>query len=357
MSETAVDLLVWTAIAFCASQSALFSGLNLAFFGVSRLRLETEAATGDRQAQRVLRLRRDPNLLLATILWGNVAINVLLTMMTNAQLPRVAAFFVSTMVITFLGEVVPQAYFSRHPKKMASLLAPILGVYRWLLTPFNWPTARMLDLWLGGESPRYFRERDLEELLKRHAAASEADDVSKLEGFGAANFLALDDIAMEDEGELVDPESVITLYFEGGRPMLPPVEASPYDPLIRRIASSGKKWVVLADADAQPQLVLDANGFLRQALLDPSPPDVLAFCHRPIVVEDPKGPLGAAIQRFEVKTDHPEDDVIDRDIILLWTEQARVITGTDILGRLLRGIVKPETGSSAAAAAAPDEAP
>lgn len=32
-----------TAIAFCVSQSALFSGLNLAFLSLSRLRLGTEA--------------------------------------------------------------------------------------------------------------------------------------------------------------------------------------------------------------------------------------------------------------------------------------------------------------------------
>jgi hypothetical protein len=31
--------------------------------------------------------------------------------------------------------------------------------------------------------------------------------------------------------------------------------------------------------------------------------------------------------------------VIDEDIILLWGETKRVITGADILGRLMRGIV------------------
>ena len=37
-----------------------------------------------------------------------------------------------------------------------------------------------------------------------------------------------------------------------------------------------------------------------------------------------------------------EDDVIDEDIILLWGEEKKVITGSDILGRLLRGIVRNE---------------
>jgi hypothetical protein len=31
------------------------------------------------------------------------------------------------------------------------------------------------------------------------------------------------------------------------------------------------------------------------------------------------------------------DDVIDHDLILLWSDEKRVITGADILGRLMRG--------------------
>lgn len=42
-------------------------------------------------------------------------------------------------------------------------------------------------------------------------------------------------------------------------------------------------------------------------------------------------------------TEHAEDDVIDEDIILLWGEEKKVITGSDILGSLLRGIVRNET--------------
>jgi len=37
-----------------------------------------------------------------------------------------------------------------------------------------------------------------------------------------------------------------------------------------------------------------------------------------------------------------DDDVIDQDIILFWGDKKLVVTGSDILGRLLRGIVKLE---------------
>ena len=72
---------IWIGIAFCISQSAIFSGLNLAIFSISKLRLEVEAAGGNRDAGEVLALRKDSNLTLATVLWGNVTINVLLTLL------------------------------------------------------------------------------------------------------------------------------------------------------------------------------------------------------------------------------------------------------------------------------------
>ena len=52
------DLLTWIGIAFCITQSAIFSGLNLAIFSVSKLRLEVEAAGGNRNAALVLNLRK-----------------------------------------------------------------------------------------------------------------------------------------------------------------------------------------------------------------------------------------------------------------------------------------------------------
>jgi CBS domain containing-hemolysin-like protein len=80
------NALTWVGILFCLSQSAMFSGLNLAMFSVSRLRLEIESSQANRQAATILAMREQSNHLLATILWGNVAINVLLTLLSNSVL-------------------------------------------------------------------------------------------------------------------------------------------------------------------------------------------------------------------------------------------------------------------------------
>lgn len=332
-----MNTVTWIGIAFCLSQSALFSGLNLAVFSIGRLRLEVDAAGGDAAAVRVLALRRDPNFLLATILWGNVCANVLLTLLADSVLTGVAAFFFSTVIITFLGEIFPQAYFSRRAVRIAASCAPLLRFYQLLLYPVARPSAWLLDRMVGPESITFFRERDFRELIRKHVEAGESE-MSHIEGAGAINFLELDDVLLALEGEAVDPRSVISLPVKQGRPVLPEFQRAAGDPFLQRVQASGKKWVIITDPAGEPCLVMDAHRFLRGALFGGTAFNPDAHWHRPIVVRNPSTPLGEIIGRLKVRPQSPEDDVVDEDFILLWGGQKRVITGSDILGRLLRGI-------------------
>ncbi len=121
--------------------------------------------------------------------------------------------------------------------------------------------------------------------------------------------------------------------------MLPKFERSPDDPFLRRLDASGKKWVIIVDTSGRPSFVLDAHNFLRDSLFNAMRVDPEIYWHRPIVVTDMRTPLGSVIGRMRVKPEHPEDDVIDNDLILVWGHEKRIITGADLLGRLLRGIV------------------
>ena len=227
------NVAVWIGIAFCITQSAIFSGLNLAVFSVTKLRLEVAAAGGNHDAVELLALRKDSNLTLATVLWGNVTINVLLTLLSDSVLAGVGAFVFSTIVITLFGEIFPQAYFSRHALRMAGRVAPVLKLYRVLLFPVAKPTAIILNWWLGREGVTFLRERDFRAFITKHVGAVGAD-VGQLEAIGALNFLDLDDILVKDEGEPIDPRSVVTLPIANGRPLLPTFERSPNDPFLRK---------------------------------------------------------------------------------------------------------------------------
>lgn len=342
-SLSATQVSIWIGIALCTSQAAMFSGLNLAIFSVSRLRLEVEAAGGSRDALRLLELRRDANFTLAGVLWGNVAINVLLTLLSNSVLAGVSAFLFSTVVITLLGEIAPQAYFARHALRIAARLRPLLNIYLVLLYPVAKPTALLLDWWVGPEAITFFRERDFRALIMKHVE-TRGGEVSQLEGIGALNFLDLDDIAVAQEGEPLDPRSVVVLPTgEDGRPVLPRFERSPADPFLRRLNASGKKWVIITDPSGAPRMVLDAHHFLRDVLFEAKHTGPEPYWHRPIVVTDLHTRLGDVIGRMRVYPEHPGDDVIDRDLILVWGRRhKRIITGADLLGRLLRGIAVGE---------------
>ncbi len=336
-----MDALIWIGIGFCITQSAMFSGLNLALFSVSRLRLEVEASRKNPHAVKTLALRKDSNLLLTTVLWGNVGINVLLTLLSDSVLAGVSAFLFSTVVITLLGEIMPQAYFSRHALRMASLFEPALKFYRIILYPVAKPPAMLLDRWLGPEGIHYFRERDLRELIKKHMEASETD-IDHVEGKGALNFLAMDDMLVAEEGEPLDPKSVVILPFVKDMPVFPKFQGSPSDPFLQQVEASGKKWVIISNAAGKPKLVLDSDGFLRAAFFHQGKVNPYIYCHRPIIISDTTSPLGEVIMHLKVKPDRPGDDVIDKDIILVWGATNRVITGADILGLLLRGITGRE---------------
>ena len=340
MGESVETVLIWLGVLLCLSQSAMFSGLNLAFFSLSRLQLEILDADGDKRAARVLALRKDASLLLATILWGNVGINVLLTLLVGSVLFGALAFIFSTVIITFGGEILPQAYFSRNALRMASLLAPALRAYQILLLPVALPSARMLDALLGREEVTFYREEELRQLIHHHMEEPGAAEVDYVEAMGALNFLALDDITVAEEGEPLDAESVIELQFRGPgqtRPALPDVSGID-DPFVERVNRSGRKWAILTDPDGEPRLALDADGFVRDVVVHGSEAVVAHHCHRPVIVLDPTMPLGHVIGRLQAAGQRSDDDVIDNDVVLLWGEVPRIITGADILGRLLRGI-------------------
>jgi len=331
----------WLGVIACIAQSALFAGLNIAVFSLSLLRLQIEADGGNVDASKVLLLRRNANQVLATIIWGNVTTNVLLTLLSDSVLTGIGAFFFSAFAITLLGEIIPQAYFSRNALRMTSRFLSFLTFYRVVLYPLAKPTALLLDWWLGVEGIGYMREQDVRLLIARHGASG--GDIGRLEATGAQNFLDLDDISVCDEGELVDARSILSLPLANQRCVLPRFERSPNDSFLRQVDASGMKWVIITDiASGEPVFVLDAHHFLRDALFNELAVDPTIYWHRPIVVRDTKARLGDVIGRMKVVQKRPDDDVIENDLILVWGSQRRIITGSDLLGRLLRGIATVE---------------
>ena len=246
---------IWLGIAACLVQSGLFAGLNLAVFSLSQLRLQIEVDGGNTDAASVLQLRKSSNQVLATVIWGNVSTNVLLTILSDSVLAGVEAFLFSAVVITLLGEIIPQAYFSRNAMRMTARFLPFLNFYLVVLFPLTKPTAMLLDWWLGKEGISYLAEKDVRALIARSAASG--GDIGRLEATGARNFLDLDDVPVTDEGEPVHAQSIISLPLQNSRCVLPKFDRSPGDPFLRQVDASGKKWVIVTDPQGEPVFVLE----------------------------------------------------------------------------------------------------
>jgi metal transporter CNNM len=333
------ETIIWLGIFLCITQSAMFSGLNLAFFSIPRLRLEIEASNNNISAIKVLSLRKNSNFLLATVLWGNVGINVALTLLSNSVMTGIVAFLFSTVVITMLGEIIPQAYFSKYALKIASKFTLVIKFYQYLLYPVTKPSALLLNVLVGQESIHFFKEKSLQNLIHRHVEDEDAE-IDFVEGMGAINFLSLDDLIISNEGEPLNVKSIIPIKHKNGLPVFPEFKNNGSDLFLQEVNESKEKWVIFVDENLNPSFVMDADGFLRAALFDNEPVNPIDYIHNPIVISDANQKLGDIIHLLKFTPENSEDDVIDQDIILLWSNIKKVITGADILGRLLRGIIE-----------------
>lgn len=331
---------IWVGIAFCLSQSAMFSGLNLALFSLGRMRLEAEAEKGHDAAKVILRLRQDSNRLLCTILWGNVSVNVLLALLSESMLAGVAGFIFSTVGITFFGEIIPQAYFSRNALNVGAKLTPVIRFYQVLLYPVAKPCALILDGWIGLEGPSFYRERDIEIILEKHIDEDDSE-ISANEGRGALNFLALDDRKISEEGSVIKQSTIIKLPTKMDLPEFADFKTEAGLAFLESLKINPAKWRVIIDDVGVPLIVLDSPEFLARYLAYDGEVDIYRFCHRPILIDDSEVTLDSVLGKFVVEADDRNDHVVDQDVVLYWTEnQKRIITGADIFGHLLRGIAK-----------------
>jgi metal transporter CNNM len=85
----------------------------------------------------------------------------------------------------------------------------------------------------------------------------------------------------------------------------------------------------------------NSHHFLRDALFNQLESDSAVYCHRPIVVRNMQTKLG--IGQMKMAPERPGGDVIGHDMISVWGAQRRIVTGSDLLGRLRIATVEGRT--------------
>lgn len=136
--------------------SALISGAEVAFFGLSQTELNEFRDSGSSTGSIIYKLLQKPKKLLATILISNNAINIgIVLLLTDAgdtlfagidqvyfgfiSLRFVLELVLATFLILLFGEILPKIYANRNRKLFAPRMAYPLRVLDVLFTPLSGP--------------------------------------------------------------------------------------------------------------------------------------------------------------------------------------------------------------------------
>ena len=159
-------------ISFLVMLSGIFSGLTLGLMGLGTTELEIVMSGDDpvasRAAAKIYPIRAKSNLLLCTLLLGNVGVNTLLGIIMADITGGIVGFTTSTIIIVIFGEILPQAAFSRHALVVGEKAIPLVKVIIIILYPMAKPLAFCLDKLLGDELGTTYSKSEMNKLLEIH---------------------------------------------------------------------------------------------------------------------------------------------------------------------------------------------
>lgn len=161
-------------IIFLIIFSALFSGLTLGLMSLSAPELARKMELGNQDARKVYAVRKNGNLLLTTLLVGNVLVNSILAVFLNSFASGVWAVVISTSLIVVFGEITPQAVFSRYALLLGAKTAWLVRIFMACLYPITAPIAWILDKTLGEELPTVYSKKELMKIIEEHEGSGKS---------------------------------------------------------------------------------------------------------------------------------------------------------------------------------------
>ena len=194
----------FVAVVLCIVFSAAFSGIEIAFFSVSEVKLRSLANAGSRRAEMGLYLRSNPQRLLPTILIGNNLANIVaaslatliaLRMFGSGAVAVTAGLL--TLIILIFGEIVPKTLAAKHSALVVQAMAYPIYWLEQLLFPVLFVLEPMISKLTGGRglAVPFTTEEELKIALEEGGKAGvlETEEVKMIK-----NVFQLNDITAED---------------------------------------------------------------------------------------------------------------------------------------------------------------
>ena len=140
------DLVSILIILGCIVMSGYFSATETAFTSLDIIQIKALSAKGNKRAMRVLKISKDFDGMLSTILIGNNIVNILAASLAtvlfvgwiDSQTGPTVSTIVMTIVVLIFGEISPKSIAKQSPEAFAMLSSGLLMVFMIILTPINW---------------------------------------------------------------------------------------------------------------------------------------------------------------------------------------------------------------------------
>ncbi|MDN5203915.1 CNNM domain-containing protein [Fulvivirgaceae bacterium BMA10] len=155
-------------VIFLVLLAGTFAGLTLALFSLNLTELERKIRIGNKEAEKVYTIRKKGNLLLCTLLLGNVASYTSMAVFLGSITGGVVAGITATALIFIFGEILPQAVFPRFALYIGARTSWLVKIFMVLFYPVAAPIAWILDKILGEELPVIWSKKELKEIIKYH---------------------------------------------------------------------------------------------------------------------------------------------------------------------------------------------
>jgi metal transporter CNNM len=157
------------------AMSAICSGLNVSLMALKPADLKRKAKLGDANAKKVVHLRVNSHLSLASILLTNVAVISTTSIVLEHRFNGIVAGIASTLLIVIFGEIFPQAFFLKNALKITAFFSPVLKAMIFITYPIAKPLQLLLDKLFGHEEGKLHSRHELGLIIAEHSGHKESE--------------------------------------------------------------------------------------------------------------------------------------------------------------------------------------
>lgn len=141
----------------CLLLSAFFSGTEIVYAKVNKVKLEREAENGDKKSKKAIDIIHNYPRTISTILIGNNLVNIatssiaMLVALDIAQgrisenLVTVYATITVTVVVLIFGEILPKTIFPNFSYTLARNFSSIINFFTFIFYPITWVVTKFVD--------------------------------------------------------------------------------------------------------------------------------------------------------------------------------------------------------------------